>query len=98
MRGSTEDFDESLQAPPALVQALRELPKQQIFVPPTLDEAVLKAARKHLEREDKPRVGWFRRMPWAVAVAVLALVLLLSELFTSKVARQRAPQFAREDL
>jgi hypothetical protein len=98
MREPNENFDENLQAPPAFVSALRELPQEKIFVPPTLDEAVLNAARKHLEGEDKRRTGWFRFMPWAVAVALLAVVLLLSGVFTSHLAKQRISPFAREDI
>ena len=98
MSGRNENFDDSAKAPTELVRALRELPQERIFVPRTLDEAVLRAARKHLAGENKRRVGWFRLMPWTVAVALLALVLLLAEVFTSKLAKQRAPAFALEDV
>ena len=57
MRGPNDNFDENLDTPTALVNALRELPQEKIFVPPTLDEAVLRAARKHLEGEEKRRPG-----------------------------------------
>ena len=98
MSGRNENFDDSAEAPAELVRALRDLPQERIFVPRTFDEAVLRAARKHLEGENKRRVGWFRLMPWAVAVALLALVLLLAEVFTGKLAKQRAQAFAREDV
>ena len=40
--------DEALEAPPRLVAALQRLPRALIFIPPTADEAVLRAARKQL--------------------------------------------------
>jgi len=40
--------DESLEASPKLVAALKRLPQEPVFIPPTADEAVLRAARKHL--------------------------------------------------
>jgi hypothetical protein len=98
MTGPNDNFDESLGAPAKLITALRELPQEQIFIPPTLDEAVLRAARKHLEPEEEKGFNWFRLMPWAVAVAMLALLLMLAQLFTSKSMKQRGPAFAREDL
>ena len=42
------DPDEALEAPPKLVAALKRLPQEPGFIPPTADEAVLRAARKHL--------------------------------------------------
>src|SRR5437867_10626046 len=98
MTGPNEDFDESLEAPAKLVTALRELPQERIFVPPTLDEAVLRAARNHLEGEDEKQFNWFRLMPWAVAVAMLALLLMLGQLFTSTLKTHRGRTFAREDI
>ena len=43
-----EPDDASLQAPPELVSALKRLPQERLFVPPTVDEAVVRAAREHL--------------------------------------------------
>ena len=40
--------DEALAAPPELVAALKRLPQAPVFIPPTADEAVLRAARKQL--------------------------------------------------
>ncbi len=39
---------EALEAPPRLVAALKRLPKAPVFIPPTADEAVLRAAQRHL--------------------------------------------------
>jgi hypothetical protein len=67
-----------LEAPPKLIAAFKHLPAEPIFVPPTLDESLLKAARQHLCRPQKNRTNWFRLMPWAVATAGLAAVVLLA--------------------
>jgi hypothetical protein len=70
--------DENLEAPPRLVAALKQLPTEPVFVPPMVDEALMKAARKHLRRPEKKRVIWFRLMPWSVATAGLAVAILLA--------------------
>jgi Dockerin type I domain len=72
-----QNKDENLEAPPRLVAALRQLPREPVFVPPTLDEGLMKAARQHLGRSEKKRMGWFRLLPWSVATAGLAAVLFL---------------------
>jgi hypothetical protein len=56
------DRDEALEAPPQLVSALRRLPGKPVFIPPTADEAVLRAARRHLTQPRELWVGWFRRI------------------------------------
>lgn len=43
-----EPDDASLQAPPELVAALKRLPQERLFVPPAVNEAVVRAAREHL--------------------------------------------------
>jgi hypothetical protein len=73
-----EHKDENLEAPPRLITALRQLPREPVFVPPTLDEALMKAARQHLGREKKKGINWFRSLPWSVATAGLATVILLA--------------------
>jgi hypothetical protein len=44
--------DEGLEAPPQLVSALKRLPQEPVFIPPTADEAILRAARKHLAQPE----------------------------------------------
>lgn len=70
--------DEELEAPAKLVLALRQLPKEPVFVPPTLDEAIMKAARQHLGWSEKKRPGWFRWMRWTMATAGLAVAIFLA--------------------
>src|SRR5882672_7006797 len=69
---------ENLEAPPRLVAALSELPRESVFVPPTVDATLMKAARQHLGGPEKKRIGWFRLIPWSVATAGLAVVVFLA--------------------
>ena len=73
--------DEALEAPPKLVAALKRLPQEPVFIPPTADEAVLRAARRHLERPREVRFGWFRFTPWAAAAAAVMLLVALPQVF-----------------
>jgi len=70
--------DENLEAPPRLVAALRQVPREPVFVPPTLDGALMKAARQHLSQREEKKMGWFRLLPWGVATAGLAAAVLLA--------------------
>jgi hypothetical protein len=70
--------DENLEAPPRLVSALRQLSKESLFVPPTVDEALMKAARQHLGQREKKGMGWFRLLPWSVATAGLAAAIFFA--------------------
>jgi hypothetical protein len=56
------DPDEAIEAPPELVAALKRLPQEHVFIPPTADEAVLRAARRHLSQPRASWVGWFGRI------------------------------------
>ena len=89
----SEDRDEALEAPAKLVSALRQFPGGKIFVPPTTDEAILRAAQAQLSPARKPRLNWLRFAPWAVG-GTAGIVLLFLSLQTPKL----TPGFAREDL
>ncbi len=67
---------EAVEAPARLVAALKRLPQEPLFIPPTLNEAVLRAARRHLEKPRPERVVWLRWMPWAAAAAIVLLAAL----------------------
>lgn len=70
--------NENLECPEKLTARLRELAEPKIFVPPTLDESILKAAQTHLEhrRRDKRGFDWtvFFRLVTAAAVAAVLIV------------------------
>jgi len=85
----------SLQAPEKLVEALNHLQKERIFVPPTVDHAVLRGAREHLRRLEGPQSGWKPWLSWAAMAACLALAIWLGERFSQPT---RARPFAREDI
>jgi hypothetical protein len=72
------DQDEELEAPPQLVSALKRLPQEPVFIPPTADEAILRAARRHLNPPQQPRFGWFRFLPWVAAAAAILLLVTMS--------------------
>lgn len=72
---------EALQAPPRLIAALKRLPREPDFIPPTIDEALLRAARRHLRPGQEPRFRWFRAMPWLAATAAVVLLLVIAPHF-----------------
>ncbi len=76
--------DEAFEALPELAAALKQLPSEPIFVPSTVDEAVLKAARQHLCRPERKRTNWFRLLPWTVVSAGLAAAVLLAYPYTKE--------------
>jgi hypothetical protein len=94
------DPDEALEAPPKLVAALQRLPQEPVFIPPTADEAVLRAARRHLEGPRQARFTWLRFMPWvaAAAAALMLLVALPQFLKQPSPGTGRDPALARGDL
>lgn len=73
--------EEGLQAPEKLVEALNHLQKERIFVPPPLDHAVLRGAREHLRRLERPQSGWKPWLSWAAMAACLALGAWLGQRF-----------------
>jgi len=106
---NTRRDGEATKAPAKLVAALKEPPARRVFVPPSVDAAIFRAAQEHLARttstlspSDGERAGVreaFARFlkPWilwpTVATACIALAGLA--FFAS---RSSQPQFAREDL
>src|SRR6266498_2415075 len=87
--------EENLEAPENLADALTLLQKERIFVPPTMDEAVLQGAREHLRRPERPQSRWKPSLSWAAMAACLALAVWLGERFSNS-ARPRP--LAREDI
>jgi Dockerin type I domain len=91
--------EETLEAPPDLVSALKCLPQEPVFIPPTADEAVLRAAQKHLAKPAASRLGWLRLMPWVAATAGILLLAAIPQLFKQRAHRPaHVAAFARADL
>lgn len=64
--------------PKKLAAAFKKMPRRQVFVPPTSDEAILRAAEKHLQRpEPKGRFWRLLRWPGMVFAAVVLLVCVI---------------------
>src|SRR5215831_9409991 len=84
------DSDEP-EAPEALVAALRTSRPESLFIPPTLDEAILREAHRRLASSKKVSFNLFRILPWLAAAT--AIVLAFSFVYLSQ-----KPRFAREDL
>ncbi len=65
------DENENLQAPAKFAEALRNLQKERVFVPPQVDEKILAEARKQFS-EHKRRIVFLPR--WTAMAASFALV------------------------
>jgi hypothetical protein len=84
-----------LQAPPNLVRGLRQLKSKPVFVPPTVDESILRAARQHL---DKPMKRAWR--PWLLipSLSAATLIVLVGIIAQRTLRLPSQPRFAREDV
>ena len=87
--------DEDLQAPNSLVEALNHLYKERVFVPPAVDDAMSREARKHLQRLQRTKPGWKPWLSWAAMAACLTLAIWLGERLTRP---SGGKSFAREDI
>ena len=106
---NTRRDGEELKAPAKLVAALKEPLPRRVFVPPSVDAAILKAARQHfapttssLSPSDGERAGvrgMFARIlrPWLLWPTVAAACIALAGL-TYFASRSSHQQFAREDI
>jgi len=94
------DDESLLQAPPALVAALKNLPPAKVPVPSAVDEAILRQAREHLNDGRKVVAPAFtRRQQWLAIAASLAILGVAVFLFTRPDAvTTPATKFAREDI
>jgi hypothetical protein len=92
--------DANLEAPPRLVRALQENSQKRLFVPPTVDEAVLRAARRRLEKPSRPSFSRFFPMPSLTAALGLALALICATYFLSRRPQKQSkdPMLVRQDL
>jgi hypothetical protein len=92
--------ESGLTAPPRLISALKQVSGRGTFIPPTVDESVLRVARRHLDRPQRGRLISFRFMPWAIAAGAAAVVIGLLAHFGARwnSPASRQPAYAREDL
>lgn len=84
-----------MDAPPKLVGALKRIAPQSLFVPPSVDAAVLNAARKHLAGTRMKERRRFR--PWLLWPAAASACVMLA-LLAHTLLKPPRPDFAREDL
>lgn len=88
---SQDHQDEALEAPPRLVSALKRLQREPVFIPPTADEAILRAMQRRLNVPREPRLRWFRLLSWVAAAAAILLLVALPQF-----SKQPAPGPARD--
>lgn len=86
--------EQNLDAPAKLVAALKETARRDVFVPPTVDRAILAAARRQLRPTTKPGPApWRRWMFWPAFVTACLAAALIARLVTTP-----QTKFSREDL
>jgi hypothetical protein len=94
---NTRRDGEEPSAPPKLVAALKEPPARRVFVPPTIDEAVLRAARQHLLKPQRAGFGLFRSwLVWPAMATACLLLIGLVYFFTKPTGK--SPDFALGDI
>jgi hypothetical protein len=95
-----EANEEALKAPPRLIAALKQLPREKVFVPATLDEAILRNARQQLlpaRARELPGFRWSRFMPWLAGAAAAAVLLVLTVLPLKQISEPQVAE-VRQDL
>ena len=97
---SNQHNNDETPAPPKLVAALRRTQLPGVFGPPTVDEAILRAARNHLAPARPPKrsslATWLR---WAAFATACVLVVVMAH----RLSRPDSPSnsgraFVREDV
>jgi hypothetical protein len=84
---NNDSTEADLEAPPAFIAALKRIRLEPLFIPPTVDEAVLRAARQRLDRPERARSIWRNWRPWLAAAAAAVLLLLVIWLPSAKSTR-----------
>jgi hypothetical protein len=94
-----QNGDETLAVPGRLAAAFQRLPRERVFVPPTVDEAILRAAERHLRKPERANFNWIQLCRWltAAAAACLLLGLLVVQLMRPAGDGSRQAAFARQD-
>ncbi len=90
--------DELLEALVELVSALKRSAKHDIFIPRTVDEAILRSARRHLSERKRRRFTWALGLRWAPAAAIVVLLLAILPQVLRKAERAKTASYAQSDL
>ena len=86
-------------APPKLVAALRRTQERPVFVLPSVDVTILRAARQRLaEPTPSRRSGFWTWLRWPAIATVSILVCALAYQAARPLLRPRPSQYARADL
>ena len=90
--------DGKLQAPKKLLAALKNLPSERVFIPPYVNERILRAAQQQLEKpQRKNLLRWW--IGWTAATAAIAFVAGFAHLFTKPDRETNGrTEFTREDI
>jgi hypothetical protein len=92
---NTRHDGEEPQAPSKLVAALKELPARRVFVPPLIDEQVLRAAQRQLNGPQRAGFNW--RRSWIVRPALAAACVVVVGIGYVMLSPKENGGFARED-
>jgi hypothetical protein len=91
-----QNDDQELQAPPRLLAALKQLPRERIFVPPAIDGVVLETARRQFPRSAGERNFFRSWMIWPVFATACAIVVATVYVLTPR--DHGKTLYSREDL
>jgi len=72
-----DESEDGLTPPTTLVEALKGLPVHRPFIAPTVDEATLRAAQRHLHAPERQAHSWWRLVSWATATAVICVLAIV---------------------
>jgi hypothetical protein len=93
METNRDNAPNKIAAPEKLVGALQRSQAKRVFVPPTIDEAILRAAREQLDSPKRERRGSWFWLRWPALATACLLVCVVAY----RVVRPGAT-YAREDV
>src|SRR5437762_9240421 len=86
------------EAPASLIEALNNLQKEHLSVPPAVDEIVLRKAREHLQKFERPEFGRKPRVWWAAWASIAACLAMAAWLAVRFHRPSDDNPFSREDI
>src|SRR5215831_2746468 len=75
---------EVLEAPSEFISALKQVPKAPMFIPLTVDAAILQAAGRHLSLQRERGIRLSPLLRWVLAAAALIVLLAVIPLAVRK--------------